>query len=99
MQGIAARTRTSQRHRVALAVAGVVVALVGAGVAAAMPAKKSDNVTLTVNVIPISNTLPLDIGIKQGFFGAQGIDIKKVTLQSGNDIVLALANNQGEIGF
>ena len=28
--------------------------------------------TLTVNIIPISNTLPLDIGIKQGFFAAQG---------------------------
>ena len=103
MQRIPARTRTRRRarhrHGVMLAVAGVVVAVVFAGVAAATPAKQSDNVTLTVNVIPISNVLPLDVGIKQGFFAAQGIDIKKVTLQSGNDIVLALANNQGEIGF
>src|SRR4029078_4415102 len=32
-------------------------------------------------------------------FAAQGIEIKKSTLQSGNDIVLALANNRGEIGY
>ena len=54
---------------------------------------------ISVNVIPIANTLPLDVGIKQGFFEKQGLDVKKVVLQSGNDIMLALANNQGEIGF
>ena len=54
---------------------------------------------ITVNVIPIANTLPLDVGIKQGFFEKQGLDVKKVVLQSGNDIMLALANNQGQIGF
>ena len=43
-----------------------------------------------VNVIPIANTLPLDVGIKQGFFEKQGLDIKKVVLQSGNDIVSRL---------
>ena len=43
--------------------------------------------------------MPLDLGIKQGFFEKQGIDVKKIVLQSGNDIVLALANNQGDIGF
>jgi NitT/TauT family transport system substrate-binding protein len=102
MQRIATRARRrrgTQRHEVMLAVAGVVAAVLFAGVASAAPAQKSENVSITVNVIPIANTLPLDIGIKQGFFAAQGIDIKKVTLQSGNDIVLALANNQGEIGF
>ena len=102
MQRIAAwaqRHRERRRHGLVLAVAGVAFAVLFAGVASATTAQKSENVTLTVNIIPISNTLPLDIGIKQGFFAAQGIDVKKVTLQSGNDIVLALANNQGQIGF
>ena len=55
--------------------------------------------TITVNVIPIANVLPLDLGIKKGFFEQQGIEVKKTVLQSGNDIVLALANSNGEIGF
>jgi NitT/TauT family transport system substrate-binding protein len=41
----------------------------------------------------------MDLGIKKGFFTAQGIDIDKKTLQSGNDIVLALANHNGQIGY
>jgi NitT/TauT family transport system substrate-binding protein len=55
--------------------------------------------TITVDTLPIANALPLDLGIKKGFFQAQGIDINKKTLQSGNDVVLALANNNGEIGY
>ena len=34
-----------------------------------------------------------------GFFAQQGIEIKKTTLQSGNDVVLAMANNNGDIGY
>jgi NitT/TauT family transport system substrate-binding protein len=56
-------------------------------------------VTITVDTLPIANALPMDLGIKKGFFTAQGIDINKRTLQSGNDIVLALANHNGEIGY
>jgi NitT/TauT family transport system substrate-binding protein len=41
----------------------------------------------------------MDLGIKKGFFSAQGIEINKRTLQSGNDVVLALANNNGDIGY
>jgi NitT/TauT family transport system substrate-binding protein len=54
---------------------------------------------VTVDTLPISNALPLDLGIKQGFFEKQGIEIKKTVLQSGNDIVLALANGSGNIGY
>src|SRR5437762_10176850 len=56
-------------------------------------------VTITVDTLPIANALPLDLGVKKGFFTAQGIDINKRTLQSGNDVVLALANHNGEIGY
>ena len=55
--------------------------------------------TITVNTLPIANALPIDLGIKKGFFSEQGIEISKRTLQSGNDIVLALQNNNGEIGY
>jgi NitT/TauT family transport system substrate-binding protein len=55
--------------------------------------------TITVNTLPIANALPMDLGIQKGFFSAQGIEINKRLLQSGNDIVLALANNSGDVGY
>jgi NitT/TauT family transport system substrate-binding protein len=83
-----------------LAAAVAAVALVGGATASAGPtAAKRPMVAVTVNSLPISNGLPLDLGIKKGFFQAQGIEITKRTLQSGNDIVLALANKNGEIGY
>jgi NitT/TauT family transport system substrate-binding protein len=60
---------------------------------------KQDNVTITVDTLPIANALPMDLGVKKGFFDAQGITIKKQLLQSGNDIVLALANHNGDVGY
>ena len=87
-----------RRSLVVLAAACFAVAALG-GVGAVGAPGHAQATEITVNVIPIANTLPLDVGIKKGFFDAQGLTIKKVTLQSGNDIVLALANSQGEIGF
>jgi NitT/TauT family transport system substrate-binding protein len=55
--------------------------------------------TITVDTLPIANALPMDLGIQKGFFEKQGIEIKKQVLQSGNDIILALANNNGDIGY
>jgi NitT/TauT family transport system substrate-binding protein len=77
-------------------IAAVVLLAVFAGAAAG---RTRDNVTITVDTLPISNGLPLDLGIAKGFFDKQGITIKKSVLQSGNDIVLALANNNGDIGY
>lgn len=79
----------------AFSVAVVVLALFAGGAASRTKA----NVTVTVDTLPIANGLPLDLGISKGFFDAQGITIKKVTFQSGNDIVLALANNNGDVGY
>src|SRR5256885_7786807 len=86
----------SMRTLAAALSAAVVVLALFAGAAAS---RTKDNVTITVNTLPIANGLPLDLGIAKGFFDKQGITIKKVTLQSGNDIVLALANNNGDVGY
>ena len=93
-------SKTGNLLRGRLALAAVLAAAVAAcfgGVAASAP--RADVTTITVNTLPIANALPLDLGIQKGFFAAQGIEIKKNTLQSGNDIVLALANNNGDIGY
>jgi NitT/TauT family transport system substrate-binding protein len=81
----------------ALLVVVVAAATVFSGAAASSPNRKL--ATITVDTLPIANALPLDLGIKKGFFQAQGLDVNKRTLQSGNDVVLALANHNGEIGY
>src|SRR4051795_12421914 len=85
----------SMRTLAATLTAAVIV-LAAAGIAAS---STKENVTVTVDTLPIANGLPLDLGISKGFFDKQGITIKKVTFQSGNDIVLALANNNGDVGY
>src|SRR3954471_1213695 len=80
-------------------VAGALAALTVFGGTAASSTRRAQLTTITVDTLPIANGLPLDLGIKQGFFSAQGIEIKKNVLQSGNDIVLALANHNGDIGY
>jgi NitT/TauT family transport system substrate-binding protein len=83
-----------------ISLAGLLAIVVAFGVtAASAPAKPQATVTITVNTLPIANALPLDLGIKKGFFAEQGIEISKKVLQSGNDIVLALQNSSGEVGY
>jgi NitT/TauT family transport system substrate-binding protein len=84
--------------RIAVVAVCMVAALTLFGASAAS-APSGQLATITVDTLPIANALPMDLGIKKGFFAAQGIEINKRTLQSGNDIVLALANHNGEIGY
>ena len=88
----------SRRRPLLVGVAILVVAALFAGGATGAPGQ-SQATSLTVGVLPIANTLPLDLGIKKGFFEQQGLDIKKITAQSGNDIMLGLANSNMDVGF
>jgi NitT/TauT family transport system substrate-binding protein len=93
--------RTAPRRLGVATLAGAVVALaVFGGTAASAPYRgHAPAAEVHVVTLPIANGLPLDLGIRKGFFAQQGIEIKKTTLQSGNDVVLALANNNGDIGY
>jgi NitT/TauT family transport system substrate-binding protein len=95
-----ARRNVPRRLGVAT-LAGTLVALaVFGGTAASAPYRgHAPAAEVHVVTLPIANGLPLDLGIRKGFFAQQGIEIKKTTLQSGNDVVLALANNNGDIGY
>ena len=55
--------------------------------------------TINLRTLNIANALPLDLGVQKGFFAQRGIEINKKVLQSGNDVVLALANGDGDIGY
>lgn len=87
-----------RRRPLVVGIAILVVAALVAGGAAGAPGR-AQATTLTVGVLPIANTLPLDLGIKKGFFEQQGLEIKKITAQSGNDIMLGLANSNMDVGF
>jgi NitT/TauT family transport system substrate-binding protein len=92
--------RPSRRRPLLVGCAILVVAALFAGGATGAPGKvQATTATLTVGVLPIANTLPLDLGIKKGFFDQQGIEIKKIVAQSGNDIMLGLANSNMDVGF
>jgi hypothetical protein len=65
----------------------------------ASSAHKRALATITLDGLPIANGFPLDIGIAQGIFAKHGIEIKKTVFQSGNDIVLAMANHQGDVDW
>ena len=99
MVGMKTVGSTPGRRPLVVGCAILVVAALFAGGAAGAPGKAQATVSLTVGVLPIANTLPLDLGIKKGFFEQQGIEIKKVTAQSGNDIMLGLANSNMDVGF
>jgi NitT/TauT family transport system substrate-binding protein len=86
--------------RITALVVAILAATVFSGAATSAPtAKQAKLAGITVDTLPIANALPMDLGIKKGFFQAEGIEITKRTLQSGNDVVLALANHNGEIGY
>src|SRR4051812_21899131 len=82
----------------ALAAAMLAALTVLSSVASGSPAR-AQLTTVTVDTLPISNALPMTLGIQKGFFANHGIEIKAQTLQSGNDIVLALANHNGDVGY
>jgi NitT/TauT family transport system substrate-binding protein len=91
-----ARRRTTVATAVML---GSIVAALTLLVGPSAGANKRALATVTVDTLPIANGLPLDLGMAKGFFANHGIEIKKVTLQSGNDIVLQLSGGNGDIGY
>ncbi len=91
------RRHRSQRRLAYAAGLLVTIAVCFGGAAASAPSQSLT--TINVNTLPISNALPMTLGIQKGFFAAQGIEIKSTILQSGNDIVLAMANSKGDIGY
>jgi NitT/TauT family transport system substrate-binding protein len=94
--GTETRRRRVRSLGVATVAAAVAALAVFGGTAASAPQQRTQ---ITINTLPIANGLPLDLGIRKGFFEKQGLEIKKNVLQSGNDIVLALANRRDELGY
>ena len=86
------------RTRLGVATLGAMIAGLAIFGGSASSAPRA-TVELRLLTLPIANALPLDLGVQKGFFSQQGITFKKTTLQSGNDVVLAMGNNNGEIAY
>jgi len=86
-----------RRRLFVAAILSALASMLFGGSAASAPGQKLT--TINLDTLNIANGYPLDLGIQKGFFSKRGIEIKKTVLQSGNDIVLALANNNGDIGY
>ena len=56
----------------------VALRLGGSGARDARSSRATADVRSRVDTLPIANALPLDLGIKKGFFEQQGIEIKKI---------------------
>jgi NitT/TauT family transport system substrate-binding protein len=84
-----------------LAAAAAAVALLAAGCGGGPTAPQSSNGTtkITVGVIPIVDVAPIYLGIEQGFFKAEGLDVKLETAQGGAAIVPAVVSGQYQFGF
>ena len=89
--------------------------LVLAGAASLLPAACSSNsggtsgggggstggraTTVKVGVIPIVDVVPIYLGIKQGFFSEQGLNVSLESEEGGASIIPAVVSGQYHIGF
>lgn len=55
--------------------------------------------TVKVGVLPISNVAPLYLGMEQGFFEEEGLEIEPAPAQSGNEIVTAMVSGDQPFAF
>ncbi|KQW47163.1 nitrate ABC transporter substrate-binding protein [Nocardioides sp. Root1257] len=55
--------------------------------------------SITVGVIPIIDVAPIYLGIKQGFFEDEGLDLKLETAEGGAAIVPGVMSGQYQFGF
>jgi len=77
----------------------LLVAGCGGSSSTSSPQASSGLTTVTVGVIPIVDVAPIYLGIQQGFFKEQGLDLKMQTAQGGAAIVPAVVSGQYQFGF
>lgn len=107
-----ARRSATVRILLALAVlaAGVVIAACGGSAASGEGEGGSATATkaaaggggkltaVTVTVAPFENSAPLYVGIEQGFFKQEGLEVKPAIAQSGPAIVAAVQSGEAQFG-
>ena len=95
-------SRGRTRPRFILVVTALTALLAGAcgGGGSGGAADSSGGTTkVKVGVIPIVDVAPIYLGIKQGFFTAQGLEVSLETAQGGAAIVPGVVSDQYQFGF
>ena len=89
------------RRALAGFVAAALLALAGCGDdGGSSGAKKEGGVTkVKVGVLPISNVAPLYLGMKKGFFKAEGLEVEPSIGQSGNELVTGMVSGSTDFAF
>jgi NitT/TauT family transport system substrate-binding protein len=91
--------------RVLLCLVAVVVALAGCGGdddgggSAGGGSGEAESARVKVGILPISNVAPLFLGMQEGFFRDEGIEVEPVPAQSGNEIVTAMVSGDLQFAF
>jgi len=92
-----------RRRRQIVTVMGVIAAVLLAGCGGSSGSGSSGSAgtttSVTVGVIPILDVAPIYLGIKQGFFKNQGLELKLETAQGGAAIVPGVVSGQYQFGF
>src|SRR3954451_17587818 len=105
--GSATATRPGRTRRPMLAVIAAVMALVGvaacgggdSGGGGGGGGNASKPTTLKVGVIPIADVAPLYVGIKQGFFKAENLNIQPQLAEGGATITAQTVSGDLQVGF
>ncbi|XVV16266.1 ABC transporter substrate-binding protein [Actinoplanes sp. CA-131856] len=88
------------RRSFAIVIASALFATAACGGDGGDAATSPDGTTaLKVGVIPIVDVAPIYLGVKQGFFKAEGLDVTLETAQGGAAIVPGVVSGQFQFGF
>lgn len=103
IQTLSTQTSSATRRFGALA-AGAALALSLAGCAPSAPggepaAPDGGLKTLTIGLLPVSDLAPLYLGIEQGFFEAEGLELDIQLAQGGAAIVPAVVSGEYQVGY
>lgn len=88
-----------RRHVLAAALSAVALLAAGCGGSSAGSTTPEGKTQVTVGVIPIVDVAPIYLGVEQGFFGDENLEVKLETAQGGAAIVPAVVSGQYQFGF
>ena len=95
----AAAVPVPRRRVLTAATAALVLLTAGCGGSTAGSTTPEGKTQVTVGVIPIVDVAPIYLGVEQGFFGDENLEVKLETAQGGAAIVPAVVSGQYQFGF
>ncbi|PUB24974.1 NitT/TauT family transport system substrate-binding protein [Promicromonospora sp. AC04] len=100
----AASSAAPRTARAVVAAAAATLLLAACGAQAAPGGEEGDSAdggltTVTVGVIPIVDVAPIYLGVQEGFFEDQGLEVKLELAQGGAAIVPAVVSGEYQFGF